>query len=164
MKTTSHNKKTAPTTATTLILACLCLTALGIQAAEEKPADQIALSVNEAELTGTINRIPHFNSIGFWYNTKDTVSFLIDDLEKGEYDIWINYGAEPVAGGGSLLLTFNKKELRKQIRPTKKWVDFVDLKVGSVNHDGGEAKIVLRAARISNEALMDMKSVTLKKK
>jgi len=105
-----------------------------------------------------------FDSIGFWYNTKDTVTFLIDDLPKGDYEIWINYGAEPVAGGGSLLLTFNQTEVRKQIRPTKRWVDFVDLKVGSVTHTGGEVKIILRASRINKEALMDMKSLTLKKK
>jgi hypothetical protein len=133
---------------------------------EENPtfSGEMTLPASAAQCEGpTVYYHSVVRRIMNWRNTSDRVTFNLPEIPEGEYEVSISYGAATRDGGGQLEIDWNGQKLLRPIRPTGRWDEFKNMRLGQFKHDGGPVVLTFRAGRIGSVALMDLSTVTFKK-
>lgn len=125
---------------------------------------QLTLHARDADLHGTTVRYPSGGgqeSIGFWTNIDDWVSWPIRLDKPGKYRVEINYGCDRGQGGGEYAVQIADQELVAKAQDTGGWFQRVTQAVGDVNVAAGAHTLAIRLKTKPGIAVMDLVHVTL---
>jgi len=106
----------------------------------------------------------HPYNIGYWTNTKDTVSWDTTITHPGKFTVTLEYSLGSPPPGSDIQLEFgpNTKPLPIHLDPTKDFLDFKTLPAGEITLPPGPVTITLRPTKKTGVAVMDLRQITLK--
>ncbi len=149
--------------------------ALGITKIEPNPnysatasADKsgiIVLSGSQAQVHGTLIRYepqPHKNTVGYWANGKDWVSWQFIIAKPGRYEIELLQGCGTGGEGSDMSLSIGNETLRFVVQQTGHFQNFVSRKLGQLRiNETGLQTLALRAETKRGGAVMDVRQIRL---
>jgi arylsulfatase A-like enzyme len=126
------------------------------------------------------NRFPNCSFFTNWTTVEDKITFDVEVLSAGEYEVEIYYTCEPGSIGSIFELSCGKSKLQGKIskahnppltgmeldrsKRIESYVkDFKTLTVGKIRLDKGKGILTLRALEIPGKQVMDFRLMMLKK-
>ena len=120
------------------------------------------------------NRYPNCSFFTNWKNTKDKISWEVEVLEEGDYEVTIYYTCKPQNVGATIELEFNNERLLKEVTEAndppltgmendrdpriESYVkDFKPLEMGVLNLKKGRGELKLSAIEIPGEEVIDVR-------
>jgi alpha-L-fucosidase len=111
---------------------------------------------------GLETKADHTRNIGFWTDSKSTVTFKIHVEKPGMYTVELAHACPPDAGG-TAVLTACESELRFELPSTGDWAKFGNCAAGRIALDtAGPCDLVLKADVIKGIALMNLREIVLR--
>jgi len=105
---------------------------------------------------------PEKNTVGFWINADDHVSWTFDVRQPGTFDVEILQGCGTGQGGSDVLLSVDGNELPFVVIDTGHFQNFVPRIIGRVTLDApGTYDMVVQPVRKAQKAVMDLQQVRL---
>ena len=101
--------------------------------------------------------------IGVWVNPADYVSWDFSVEETGEYLVEITVGCAPGQEGSTYAVKAGDARLTGIVRKTGNWRTFTIEQAGKLHLEPGTQTLVVRPVEIANNALMNIKRITLRK-
>jgi hypothetical protein len=101
-----------------------------------------------------------YDDIGCWWGPQDWVSWRAKITQEGDYRVIVSQGA-PLDQGGSFVLTVGEQTLAGNVRLTGSWTKYEETAFGPVHLKPGAVTVSIKATKISNYALMNLKWVRL---
>lgn len=127
------------------------------------------------------NRFPNCSYFTNWTNLGDKITWDVQVLEAGEYEVELYYTCAKANVGSTVRLSFNKDSVSTQItephvspiigaeedrvaRMESYVKNFRPLKMGTIRMEKGTGQLVLQADRITGSQVMDFRLLMFKKK
>ena len=124
--------------------------------------EPVALRATEAEIRGKeILFEEPFQNVGFWHHAEDSVSWSVRTGARGSWDLYLEYSCASQLDGQILAVSVGEKQWTIPIAQTNQWSDYKSLKVGTVELDATEHRVVLQAGSPLRGPLMDLRAIHL---
>ena len=128
----------------------------------------LQLSASDAEIVGPggakLEGEPERN-VGFWTNAGDFLQWYTKIDKAGKFEVLLNYACEPGSAGSEYAVTAGTESVTGQIEATKSWRDYKTIPIGTLEIAQPSAlTITLKATKKPGLAVMNVRSVTLKRK
>jgi hypothetical protein len=124
----------------------------------------IRLFAKDATVHGTKARyepLPYKNTIGFWTQQEDWVSWDFDVANAGKYEVEVQQGCG--AGGGSeIAVEVGGRTLNFTVDDTGHFQDFISRTIGVVNLTEGKQTLSVKPQTKKGGAIMDLRRVVLR--
>lgn len=125
---------------------------------------RFVLAAAAADLHGDTIRYPSgegdVESIGWWTDPQDWVSWPLAVPETGYFRVNITYGCD-ATGGGAYTVEAGDEVLRAESRPTGGWFERVTDSIGTIHLPAGQTTVALRVEELSGVAVLDLVSIEL---
>lgn len=129
-------------------------------------AGAIVLHARDARVHGSRLRYepePHKDTIGFWTDAADWVSWEFDVPKPGTFDVEILQGCGKGSGGAVIKVQIGETDLTLTVEETGHFQRFIPRRVGTVTiSKAGRATLALRPETKPGPAVMDVRRVTLR--
>ncbi len=102
-------------------------------------------------------------NIGAWMSLKDAVSWDFDVQKPGSFDVEIKYACDNRSAGSEFDAIMGDQKLSGKVENTGGWDTYVSRKLGTLSlNKAGRYTLKIKATKKPNEAVMNLRSVTLK--
>lgn len=142
------------------------------------------IPARDGKTTGKIvrsNRFPNCSFFTNWKTTEDRITWDVEVVEDGEFDVTIYYTCPTKDVGAEFELGFGEQSLsgkiveghdpklvgaqQDRVKRVESYVKpFKPLKMGTIKLEKGKGKLELRATRIPGEQVMDFRLLMLERK
>ncbi len=126
----------------------------------------ITLPARTADIHGVQVRfesVPHKNTLGFWTQLNDQVSWDFMVTRPGTFAVEALQGCGKGQGGSEVEFDFGKQKLRMAVEDTAGFQNFKPVKIGSVTiAEAGRYTLRVKPLRKAGVAIMDLRAVTLR--
>ncbi|HEV7280116.1 MAG TPA: hypothetical protein VGN57_07890 [Pirellulaceae bacterium] len=121
------------------------------------PAESATIRGETAKLEQTGGH----SRVGFWTDPDDSVVWPYDATRWGNYRVWLTYStASP--DGGIAEIEMGRVKLPVELPSTGSWYQYRTVLAGELYlAEAGKHELVVRAKKLSGDALMNLKSVVL---
>ena len=133
-----------------------------------QPADdgRIVLHARDAIVHGRTLRYepePHKNTVGYWTDPRDSVSWPFHVTKPGTYKVEILQGCGKGSGGSTVEFAVDEKQVLKvTVQDTGGFQNFVNRPIGQFRFDkAGRYTLTVRPTHKPGLAVMDLREVTL---
>lgn len=123
----------------------------------------IRLFAKDARIHGTKARYepqPHKNTIGFWTQPEDWVSWDFQVANAGRYEVEVQQGCKD--GGSEVAVEVGGKALTFTVVGTGHFQQFIQKTIGVVELPAGPQTLAVKPARKEGAAVMDLRRVVLR--
>jgi len=125
------------------------------------------LGAVDATIHGTIARYeggPGKDNIGWWTNKADWVSWEVEVTKRGKYAVEVRYSCSADSAGSRYEVAVASQKLEDTVEPTGAWGSFAAKTIGTVTvNRTGRVAVSVRALEMPKGAVMNLKSVTLRR-
>ena len=104
---------------------------------------------------------PHKNTIGYWVNVSDQVSWDFTVALGGRFDVEIHQGCGKGHGGSRVALEVAGQKLEFTVEDTGHFQNFTPRNVGAIKLDKGEHRFWIRPIKKAGGAIMDVRQIRL---
>ena len=104
----------------------------------------------------------HKNTIGYWTKVDDWVSWELETVNEGEYEVEILQGCGKGSGGSEVDVTIANQTLRFVVQDTGHFQNFVRRTLGKVRLTAGRHTLAIKPQKKPGVAVMDVREVVLK--
>lgn len=105
---------------------------------------------------------PEKNTVGYWTNPRDRVSWEFTLTTPGRFDVEILQGCGKDAGGSDVELSVDEQPLRFVVEDTGHFQNFVARNIGTLHLDQpGRHTLLVKPLRKAGVAVMDLRQVRL---
>ena len=105
---------------------------------------------------------PHKNTVGYWANGEDWVSWRFDVSKAGLYEVEIQQGCGTGGPGSDMRLNVGDQSLTFVVQQTGHFQNFVTRKIGQIQLEkGGSQSLELRASTKRGGAVVDIRQIRL---
>lgn len=132
-----------------------------------RPGDdgRIVMHARDAIIHGRTVRYepePHKDTVGYWSDPKDWVSWDFDVTRPGTYDVEILQGCGNNSGGSKVDFAVGEQVWRVVVEDTGGFQNFVRREIGRARFDKpGRYTLTVKPRRKAGVAVMDLREVTL---
>ncbi|MFO0877289.1 MAG: neutral/alkaline non-lysosomal ceramidase N-terminal domain-containing protein [Gemmataceae bacterium] len=120
------------------------------------------LAATQAEIRGgSICFEPEFGNIGHWHGQADHVTWSVEVLRPGNWDVWIDWSCDPGSAGNTFLVEGAKAPLRGTVASTGGWDRYQQRRIGQLALEAGKVRLSIRPGGPLRGALMDLRTVFL---
>ena len=127
---------------------------------------EVVLHARNATIHGKTVRYepePHKNTIGYWTDATEWVSWEVDVPAPGSYAVHILQGCGAGSGGAEVEVAAAGQTLPFTVEDTGHFQNFVDREIGSLRFDKpGKHTLTVKPKTKPGVAVMDLRQVTLK--
>jgi alpha-L-fucosidase len=108
----------------------------------------LSLNAADAEIEGSakLEERGGMPNIGFWLDPKTTVHWNVD-VPAGEYDVALNFAAEPGSNGNQFDVSAGEQSLAGTIQATGAWDKFTTIQLGKLKVPEGVKTITVKPAK-----------------
>lgn len=118
---------------------------------------------SNCEIYGDTLRIEEVNgALGYWNSENDHAVWTIDVPREGLYDVIFDWSCDDLCAGNYYVIEVAGARLTGRVEGTHDWNAYRREKVGEVRLPAGKLRLGVRASGRINEALFDLRSVTLR--
>ncbi|MGV3531977.1 MAG: hypothetical protein ACO1QR_06370 [Chthoniobacteraceae bacterium] len=124
----------------------------------------VVLQAKDATVHGATIRYepqPHKNTIGYWTNVSDWVSWKVEGLRAGTYAVEVLQGCGKGQDGSEAVVSVGGETLPMVVEDTGHFQNFVPRTVGKVVLPEGAHTVFIRAKMKKGVAVMDVRQVRL---
>jgi len=123
------------------------------------------LSAEEAVVRGSSARFEEAHrAIGFWTNPADQVVWNLDVEQRGDFEVELEYACAPGSQGAEFAVEIGGTTLTGSVPATKGWGDFVRMPLGRASLvTVGSQAVAVRVTKMPNGAVMNLRSIKLKR-
>jgi putative membrane-bound dehydrogenase-like protein len=122
----------------------------------------IRLRATACEIYGkTLAFEANYKNLGFWGSADDHAVWTAAIPKAGRYDVWLDWACDPANAGNSFLIEAGSAKLTGKIESTGSWDTYRQEKVGTIQLEAGQQKIVIRATGPLKGYLMDLRGLRL---
>lgn len=120
------------------------------------------LQAHAARATGPkIQYMPEWKAFG-WFTEADKVEWDVEIPKKGKYDVYLDWSVSDAEAGKPFAVEAGKRKLNGRIGKTGSWFTYKKVKIGTLQLERGNQKIVFRPEPDSPKgALLDLREVIL---
>jgi hypothetical protein len=124
---------------------------------------ELACLASNAEIYGTTLRIEEVNgALGWWNSDDDRAAWEIDVANAGRYHVLVEYSCDGDAAGNHYAIEVAGQTLNHRVDSTGGWNLYERIDVGVIDLPKGRVRLTVRPDGPIRDALMDLKSVTLR--
>jgi putative membrane-bound dehydrogenase-like protein len=124
--------------------------------------DPVVLRAAEAEIRGKeILFEPPLQNVGYWHHAEDSVSWTLLTAERGLWDLYLEYACASGVDGQTLAVSVGQQQWTVPIAQTGQWSAYRSLKIGTVELDAAEHRMVLQAGSPLRGPLLDLRAIHL---
>lgn len=110
-----------------------------------------------------IKYMPDWRAFG-WFTSKDKVVWDVDVPSGGVYEVWLEWSVSDEEAGKEFLLQAGDQSLKGIVDKSGSWETFKKKSIGKIPLKSGYVQIEFKpAVHFEEEALLDLKEITLKK-
>jgi arylsulfatase A len=131
---------------------------------EQAGDGKILLHAKDVTVHGTTVRYepqPNKNTIGYWTNKDDWVSWDFVVKKPGKFRLVILQGCGKGSGGSEVAFRFGKQSLKTTVQETGGFQNFVSRDLGTLELPEGRHTLEVKPITKPGLAVMDLRSVTL---
>jgi putative membrane-bound dehydrogenase-like protein len=132
---------------------------------EEVKADSegvLHLRATSAEIYGpTLVFEETYRNLGYWSSADDEAAWTVAVPRAGRYVVSMEYACAPEAAGNVLVFEGGREPVRVKVETTKSWDSYRRVRLGVVELEAGERRMVVRPDGEVKGALIDLKEVRL---
>ena len=124
----------------------------------------VVLHAKDATVHGATIRYepqPHKNTIGYWSNVGDWVSWKVEGMRAGTYAVEVLQGCGKGQGGSEVVVSVGGETLPMVVEDTSHFQNFVPRTIGKVVLPEGAHTVFIRAKAKKGVAVMDVRQVKL---
>ncbi|MDA1274103.1 MAG: sulfatase [Verrucomicrobia bacterium] len=125
----------------------------------------ILLHAKDASVHGALVRYepqPHKNTLGYWVNASDSVSWDFEVERAGSFRVSILQGCGPRSGGSEVEFRVGSQVLPVTVIATKGFQDFLERNIGVLRFESaGRYKLTVNPVKKPGQAVMDLREVRL---
>ncbi|MEM6688606.1 MAG: hypothetical protein AAF664_04210 [Planctomycetota bacterium] len=127
----------------------------------------VSLRACDASVSGKLLRYepqPHKNTVGYWANADDTVTWMFEVREAGTYNLAILQGCGAEKGGSTVraqLAGSSSDSCDFQVEETGHFQNFVWRTVGALELQAGVSSLTFSCVELANIAVGDFRQVEL---
>jgi arylsulfatase A len=104
---------------------------------------------------------PHKDTLGFWVDPTDWVSWDCEVPQAGRYAVEVLQGCGKGSGGSMVEIQVADRALRFFVEETGHFQRFIPKRVGELELPAGRATVAVRAIEKKGSAVMDLRRLTL---
>jgi putative membrane-bound dehydrogenase-like protein len=122
----------------------------------------VVLRAAEAEIRGKdiLFEAP-FQNVGYWHHAEDSVSWSLQIGERGTWDLYLEYACASQVEGQNLVVSVGQQQWTIPIPQTGQWSEYRSLKIGTLELDATEHRVVLQAGSLLRGPLIDLRAIHL---
>jgi hypothetical protein len=124
------------------------------------------LHARDVTIHGTTVRYepqPHKNTVGYWTQPEESVSWEFQVRQPGRYSVELLQGCGPGNGGSDIAVTVGAHTLEAKVIETRGFQDFVARDIGTVTFAApGVYSLSVQPRNKTKTAVMDLRRVLLK--
>ncbi|MEQ8763418.1 MAG: neutral/alkaline non-lysosomal ceramidase N-terminal domain-containing protein [Planctomycetota bacterium] len=126
--------------------------------------DGFTLWAKDAEIRGgsVTYEIPTQN-VGYWHGEHDRVTWQLDVMEKGRYEVELEYASHPQTAGDRFLLESARGGIRATVESTGSWAQYQRVLLGTLELEAGRQRILVRPDGPPRSALMDLRALRFRR-
>jgi hypothetical protein len=107
----------------------------------------------------------HKNTVGYWVEADDWVSWTFSVGKPGAYEVEILQGCGTGSGGSEVELSVGESRLRFEVMETGGFQKFLPRRLGELEiRQGGVQELQVRVMRKAGPAVMDVRRILLRRK
>lgn len=126
----------------------------------------ILLAARTANIHGTMLRyepMPHKNTVGYWVNESDRVSWNFTIQRPGTYEVIATQGCGPGQGGSQVEFAVGDEKLMMTVEDTGHFQNFVERNIGRIKlKTAGRHTLMVSPRKKAKNAVMDLRRVLLR--
>ncbi|MCE9611874.1 MAG: hypothetical protein K8R23_16880 [Chthoniobacter sp.] len=162
-----------------LLALVLALATTTLRAETEAPADHqgsrqlvaqaadgtVTLAAKDVTVHGTNVRYepkPEKNTVGYWTNQADWVSWEFEIVKGGSFEIEALQGCGKGSGGAEVAFAIGEQTLAMTVEDTGGFQKFVPRKLGTLTLAAGKHTLTVKPKTKPGMAVMDLRQVTLR--
>lgn len=105
---------------------------------------------------------PKKNTVGYWANPKDYVSWRFKVERPGRFDVEIFQGCGKGQGGSQVAVSLGEQKLEFTVQDTGHFQNFIERRIGQISIDKpGWHQFIVRPMKKAKVAVMDLRRVRL---
>jgi alpha-L-fucosidase len=125
----------------------------------------VALAAADAEISGETAKLEggEEQNIGYWVNANDMVTWQVQISQPGTFEVELNVACQPESAGSVYVVVAGDQAVGGRMEATGGWQDFRTVKLGRLTlTQPGRTLVAVRAVTKPNQAVMNLRSVTLR--
>ena len=123
-------------------------------------AGRVKLPASACQIFGsTVVYEPKYGNLGYWNSADDNAVWTVRFAHPGTYDIWMDYACDAPGAGNAFVVRMGTHELTGRIESTGSWDNYRQVKVGQVQVEAGEERIMFRSSGPINGYLCDLRGL-----
>jgi arylsulfatase A len=128
-----------------------------------RPQGTILLRARDVTIHGeTVRYEPQWykNTVGYWINARDWISWDFDVAEPGKYAVVILQGCGPGSGGSTVEFSAANQTITMQVQETKGFQDFLERNIGTFDFPAaGHYTLAVKPKVKPGLAVMDLRQI-----
>lgn len=128
-------------------------------------AGAITLDARDASVHGATIRYepaPEKNTVGYWTQQGDWVSWVLDVPHGGKFEVDVLQGCGKGSGGSEVEVAVGEETLKMVVEDTGHFQNFILRKIGTMTLTAGRHTLAIKAKTKPGLAVMDVRQVTLR--
>jgi putative membrane-bound dehydrogenase-like protein len=102
-----------------------------------------------------------YGNLGFWRSENDHAVWTAEVPRTGKYAVWLDYACDDGSAGNSYVLQAGLERLTGKVAGTGNWDTYKQVKVGEIQLQAGQQRLVFRSVGRIRTALIDLRSIRL---
>jgi putative heme-binding domain-containing protein len=124
---------------------------------------ELACLASNAEIYGSTLRIEDVNgALGWWNTDDDHAAWELDVMKPERYHVLVEFSCNDDAAGNHYAIDVAGQTINRRVDSTGGWNLYQRIDVGTVELPKGRVRLTVRPDGPIRDALMDLKSVTLR--
>ena len=129
----------------------------------EQLRGELACLAGNAEIYGATLRIEEVNgALGYWNSDDDRAVWELDVKNAGRYNVLVEFSCNNEAAGNHYAIEVAGQTIHHRVDSTGDWNVYQRIDVGTFDLPKGRARLTVRPEGPIRDALMDLKSLTLR--
>lgn len=129
----------------------------------ERLRGELACLASNAEIYGATLRIEEVNgALGWWNSGDDRAAWELDVEHAGRYHVLVEFSCDDQAAGNQYTIEVAGQTIARQVDSTGDWNVYDRIDAGTFDLPPGRVRLTIRPTGPIREALMDLKSITLR--
>ena len=125
----------------------------------------LTLNATNAEIYGdSLVFEERYNNLGFWRAANDRATWSIKTMSPGVFDVHLRWALEGKANSNRIKIHVGQNEIVHEINSTGKWDKYESVRIGTVELDEGEQRVIAQAVPPITGFVIDLKSIKLVRK
>lgn len=128
--------------------------------------DPVEIDLSWAEMQGNVKaHYRHYNRdhTTDWKAPGDALSWRVDVVRGGTYEVWLDYGCQPSEAGGSYRVSLGSARADLRTEPGGGPDTYVHRKVGELKLQPGPGAFRIEALRVPGKVLMELHKIRLRR-